>query len=371
MADITAGMVKELRERTQAGMMDCKKALTEAQGDMVLATEILAKKGLTKGQNAQSKIAAEGMVSAIVAADGRRAVAIEVNCQTDFVAKGEDFRGLVSTAATAALAHGTPDAATLTAVTVAGKTLGERAVELAGRSGEKHDIRRVALFEAADDAHLQAYIHHGAQLAVLVEVRAHAASDPRVAAFAEDVALQVASMHPRFLSTADVPAEMKAHQREIFSAQMDKEDAEAAAAPGEFIQRVQSLLTEQAAEEGRTIDNMDAAVAEHFKLSDKDRATLDGLKKAATKGATRAPVAREKILDGKVAKWLTEIVLLDQTSVRDNTKTIGRLQTELAAHVSGLHISRFVRYAVGEGIEKGPAKDFATEVAEMTGRAPA
>ena len=172
-------------------------------------------------------------------------------------------------------------------------------------------------------------------------------------------------MNPKYLDRSEVPESDIAKQREIFSALMDKEDAEAGAAPVDFLARVQSIITEVAAEEGRELGDMDAEVKAHFEKSEKDRATFEGFKKAAEKARGRAPAAKEKILDGKIAKWLTEIVLLDQNSVKENNTPISKVMANVAKEVAGTKIVRFVRFEVGEGIEKAAAKDFATEVAEM------
>ncbi len=129
------------------------------------------------------------------------------------------------------------------------------------------------------------------------------------------------------------------------------------------------MLQEAAQEEGRTIENLDAEVEKSLVENDKIRASLDGYRKAADKIKARPAATREKILDGKVAKWLNEVVLVDQLSVKESKKTIGQLQGDLAKLVAGTAIARFARYEVGEGIEKAPSKDFATEVAEMAAAA--
>lgn len=368
MAEVTAAMVKELRERTQAGMLDCKKALQEADGNMAKAVEILAKKGATKGAGKQAKIAAEGLVGAALSPDGRHGALVEVNCQTDFVARGDDFKKFVKAATDAALANHAGTVEALNALVVDGRSLGDYAIELSGRSGEKHAIRRVTHFETGHDGLLHTYVHMGSKIGVLVELRSGDPQNARVVEFADDIALQVASMNPLYLNRAEVPTELSAKQREIFSALMDKEDAEAVAAPEQFVESIRNRLGEWAREDGRELGDLDVELKEHLARSEKDAATLDGLKKTAEKARTRAPVAKEKILDGKVAKWTTEVALLEQTSIKDNKKTIGALLGELAKAVPGTSIHRFARYEVGEGIDKGPTKDFATEVAEMAGQ---
>ena len=364
MADITAAMVKELRARTEAGMSDCKNALVQAEGDMAKAVEVLQKMGKAKGAKAAGKIAAEGSVTARVA--NHVGVVVELNCQTDFVARGEEFKAALKDLAHAAIEHKPADAAVLEAVAFDGMTFKDRIENLTVRSGEKHAVRRVTVIEGGAGSHLHTYVHSNDRIAVLVQIDSSSPTHAKVIEFADDVCLQVASMNPRYLDKSEVPAADVAKQREIFSAQMDKEDAEAMAAPGDFLTRVQSIVTEVAAEEGRALGDMDAEVKAHFEKSEKDKATLEGFKKSAEKAKGRAPVAKEKILDGKVAKWLTEIVLLDQTSVKENNTPISKVLANVAKEVPGTTIARFVRYEVGEGIDRGVTKDFATEVAEMT-----
>ncbi len=369
MADITASMVKELRERTQAGMSDCKNALKESEGDMAKAVEILQKKGILKGQKAAGKIAAEGAVRAALSADGTLGVAVELNCQTDFVARGDDFKGLLHDLTAAALAHKTESAAALLALDSGGKTFADRIIEASARSGEKHDVRRVALFAAAPGALLHTYVHSNHRIAVLTELASSDPANPAVKEFAEDVVLQVASMSPQYLVRDDVPQEVVAKQREIFSAQMDQEDAAILAEPEAYLERVRLLVIERAQDEGTELADP-AAEAKRLVADDpKFKASLDGFLKAVEKVNARPAATREKILDGKVAKWLNEVVLLDQTSVKESSKTLAKIQAEVASRVPGTRVTRFVRYEVGEGIEKAPTKDFATEVAEMAAKA--
>ena len=369
MAEITAAMVKELRERTQAGMMDCKKALQEANGDMAAAAEILAKKGQVTAGRKADKVAAEGLVDARLSDDGRRGVLVELNCQTDFVAKGEDFKALLAKGSEAALAHQTSDAAALNAVAVGGKALQEHADELTARSGEKHAFRRAVHFDAGANSVLKTYIHHGSRIAVIVEVASSNPGDKRVAEFADDVALQVASMSPLYLVKTDVPADTVAKQREILSALMDKEDAEIIAEPDAFMKRVEVVVADRAQEEGRELADAAAEARKVVETEEKFQKNLTDFQKAAEKVRNRPAAQREKILDGKVAKWINEATLLEQLSVKESKKTIGQLQADLAKAVPGTAIVRFARYAVGEGVEKAPSKDFATEVAEMAAAA--
>lgn len=365
MADITAAMVKQLRDRTQAPMGKCKDALVRAAGDMDAAISIIEKE--IKGATAKpGKIAADGAVAAAVSSDGSVGAVVELNCQTDFVARGAEFKSLLKDLITAAIAHRASTVEALEAVVVDGVPFKERISEVTGRSGEKHSLRRVSLFETAPGAVLRTYVHSNDRIAVLVEVNATSIT-PEVTEFADDVTLQVASMSPRYLARADVDDAVVAKQRDLFSAQMDEEDAKVINEPAAFIERVKVLLAERARDEGTDAPaDLDAEAQKLVTEDEKFRTNLEGYHRDATKIQSRPAAVREKILEGKVSKWLTEIVLLDQTSVKESQKTIAQIQKSLG---NGAAVTRFVRYEVGEGIEKAPVKDFAQEVAEMAAAA--
>ncbi len=350
MADVTASMVKELRERTGAGMMDCKNALVETAGDMAKAVEAIQKKGLAKAVKAAGRVAADGAVGSAISPDRTHGVLVEVNCQTDFVARGDGFQGFVKTVAAQALANaklGSGDAAlaALEAMTVDGKTLREIADAHTAASGEKHAIRRVERYDAGANSVVATYIHHGARLGVLVEVASTQGNADAAKEFAEEIALQVASMSPRFVKRADVAATVVDKQREIVAAQLKTEGEEAQAAFDDFKKRV--------AEEGGEV-------------SDKVTAHLKDLEKKALAHQNRPEAGKQRILDGKLEKWFNEVVLDEQPSVKDSKKTIAQITKETPG---GLEIRRFARFELGEGIDRGPVKDFAQEVAEMTGGA--
>lgn len=343
MAEITAAMVKELRERTGAGMMDCKNALVEAQGDMAKATEILQKKGLARAAKAAGRIAADGMIVAAVSAGNDKGVLVEVNCQTDFVARGEDFRKFANLVARKALESGATDVTTLENVSVDGKTLRERADELTARSGEKHAIRRLTRFEVAGKGVVVPYIHHDARLGVLVEIASEEGNTEPVRELADEIALQIASMNPKYVRKEDVPAEVVAKQREIFAAQLQTEENEAVAELEEWKRRM--------AEEG----------GEHSEAVVK---RLQELEKRVNSLKSRPEAAKTKIIDGKVNKWLTEVSLIEQPSIKESNKTVGQILADFSAKHGKTEVRRFVRYELGEGIERPAAKDFATEVAQ-------
>lgn len=315
MAEFNATMIKELRERTQAGMSDCKNALVEAGGDMEKAVEVILKKGIVKAAARAGKVAAEGEVRTLVSPDGKRGTIIEVNCQTDFVARGDGFKDFV----TAVLGV----ASTLSAGTDLGaqkypgtdQTIDFTRQEMVAKSGENTVIRRWETVVAKGEGGLvHSYIHMGGKLGVLVEAyapTAAAAKDPEFVGFVDNCAMQIAAMSPTVVSRAQVAEGDVAKQKEIFLAQMHEE-------------------------------------------------------KAA--GTLKAPEASwPKIVDGKVEKWLTEVTLLGQDSVTTPGSTVEKLRQELGKKLGGeVRLATFARYGVGEGIVK-QTDDLAAEVAKMTG----
>jgi len=281
--EVKPALVKELRERTGAGMMDCKRALVEAGGDLDQAVEILRKAGQAKADKKASRVAADGTV--LIKSEGNRHVIIEVNSETDFVAKDENFRRFAEQAADAALAGRPADVAALMATQVDGRPLEERRQELVAKVGENISVRRFALLEAQGT--VGAYSHMG-RIGAIVEL------DGGTPELARDIAMQVAAAAPRYVSADDVPADELAKEREI--------------------------LTAQAAQEGKP------------------------------------PEIVAKMVEGRLRKHLDEITLLGQPFVKDPDTSVEKLLKG-----AGARVVRFVRYEVGEGIEKEKS-DFAAEV---------
>ena len=204
---ITADTVKQLRERTGAGMMECKRALVETNGDLDAAAELMRKQGLAKADKKAARVAAEGILALEKSADGRSAAMVEVNCETDFVAREPEFQGFCADVAKVALASRPASVEALAASALpAGGSVDERRRALVAKIGENISVRRIAMLESAD--HLGAY-RHGTRIGALVAV---AGGD---AALAHDLAMHVAATNPAFLSVADVPAEVVAKEREI------------------------------------------------------------------------------------------------------------------------------------------------------------
>jgi elongation factor Ts len=210
MAEITAGMVKELREKTDAPMMECKKALAEANGDMAKAEEILRIKLGNRASKAAARVAAEGVVAAYIAGDGKNGALVEVNCETDFVAKNEDFLGFAAALAELAAVQRPADVDALSRLPLKGTTVEESRKALIGKIGENMTIRRFA--RMTTQGRLASYIHGGARIGVLVDV---AGGDD---ALARDIAMHIAASKPVALSVKNVPAELVEKERSIAAA---------------------------------------------------------------------------------------------------------------------------------------------------------
>lgn len=311
MTAISTQAIRELRERTQAGMSDCKSALTEAEGDMEKAVEIILKKGLAKSAKRASAVATEGEVRAALSADKRAGSIVEVNIQTDFAARSDGFQQFV--ADVLALAEKTPKGADLAAQPLAGKTVGEVATELTGKIGEKIAVRRWDRLEVAAGKQglVTTYNHLGGKIGVVLLLEtesAAAAAHAETAKFAEETAMQIAAMNPLVVRRDEVSADQIAKQKDIFTGQL-REDPK-----------------------------------------------------------PKPEASWPKIVEGKLTKWYSEICLLEQESVVTPGQTVEKL-AEAAGKAAGsaIRVAGFVRYERGEGIEKAATGDFAAEVAAMAG----
>jgi elongation factor Ts len=212
---ITADAVKQLRERTGAGMMECKKALVETKGDLDAAAELMRKQGVAKADKKATRVAAEGVVVVAKSADARTAAMVEVNCETDFVAREQDFRGFAQAVAASVLESRPADLAALAEAKLpSGQSVDLRRRELVAKIGENISVRRFALASSAD--HLGAYLH-GTRIAALVAIKGGTQQ------LAHDLAMHVAASSPRYLSQADVPAEVVAKERSILTEQAQSE----------------------------------------------------------------------------------------------------------------------------------------------------
>ncbi|MCD8015080.1 MAG: translation elongation factor Ts [Lachnospiraceae bacterium] len=307
---VTAGMVKELREMTGAGMMDCKKALTATDADMDKAVEWLREKGLATAQKKAGRIAAEGLAKVLVSEDGKSAVAVEVNSETDFVAKNEKFQGYVAQVAEQAMETKAADIEAFLAEPWkfdTTKTVNEALAGQIAVIGENMNIRRFAKVKE-DDGFIASYTHMGGKIGVLVDVVTDVVND-EIKEMAKNVAMQVAALKPLYTSDAEVSADYIEHEKEILLAQIKNDPKE----------------------------------------SQKPEKVIMG------------------IIQGRVKKELKEICLLDQIYVKaeDGKQSVGQYVAQVAkANGANITIKGFVRYETGEGIEK-KQEDFAAEVAKQ------
>ena len=356
---ITASMVKELRELTGAGMMDCKKALNETDGDMDAAVEVLRKSGAAKAVKKQSRIAAEGITR--VAVDGNTAVVVEVNSETDFVAKNETFQEFVQTVADTALAselNGGANGEDIEAL-LAINGLSELLVEKTSTIGEKLSVRR---FSKLSGDVVASYIHGGGRIGVLVA--GNGASDDAAKEALSNIARQVAAMNPQYVSRAEISEEELAKIKDIT---VDSALNDATTLPKPILQK----LLDKAMAGVWSAEDV-AAFNEHKSnmnfvwnfMSDTAKAQLAELA-MADKEAIVAEKMFSGLVEGRISKQLKEICLLDQVYVKaeDGKQTVAQYLTSVNKELS---IAKVVRFEVGEGMEK-KNEDFAAEVAAQLG----
>ena len=294
---VTAALVKELRERTGAGMMDCKKALVETDGDIEKAIDYLREKGIMKAQKKAGRIAAEGLVRVAFGEGNKTASIVEVNSETDFVAKNEEFIEFVEDLAKEVLAKGNMPMEQFMAEPFGEGTVQETLTAKVAKIGENMSIRRI---EKASGDVVTSYIHGGGRIGVIVGIKTDAAAD-EIAAVGKDVAMQVASMNPKFVNEDGVDPE--------------------------YLENEKKILTEQVLNEGKK------------------------------------PEMVERIVAGKIKKELKEVCLLDQPFVKDGDVSVQQYVANAAKEIGkDMEVVSMIRYEVGEGIEK-KEDDFAAEVA--------
>jgi len=357
---ITAGMVKDLREMTGAGMMDCKKALTETNGDMDAAVEYLRKNGQAKAEKKASRIAAEGIARAAI--NGTTGVVVEVNSETDFVAKNEVFQEFVQSVADQALAsslNGGKDGEDIEAL-LGENNLKETLVEKTATIGEKLSIRR---FQKISGDAVVSYIHGGGRIGVLVA--GTGAADDAVREALSNVAMQVAAMNPTYICRADISDAEIAKLKEIT---IDAAINDPFTLPKQLLQK----LIDKAIS-GNVWSAEDIAIYEEKKsnmnylpnfLSDAAKAQLAGIG-MEDKDAIVADKIFSGLVEGRISKQLKEISLMDQVYVKaeDGKQSV---QKYLESVNKDLKIAKFVRFEVGEGMEK-KQENFAAEVAAQLG----
>lgn len=300
----TAKDVKELREKTGAGMMDCKKALTESNGDLEAAIDFLRKKGLAAAAKKASRVAAEGLIGAAV--EGNVGVLVEVNCETDFVAKNEEFKTFVTDLSNHLLSSSAADITALGAEKLGGTTIQEKVQELTLKIGEKIDVRRFTKRTLSSEGKLGSYVHTG-KIGVLVEVETDSNEAAKKAEFTElvnDLCLHVAAADPKFLEASQIDEDFKKREASVYEAQLK--------------------------EQGKP-ENM-----------------------------------IPNIIKGKLNKLASEVCLLDQKFVKNPDLSITKLLKEVEGKIDAkVTVKGFSRINLGEGIEKRE-DNLADEVAKLT-----
>lgn len=285
---ITASLVKELRERTGSGMMECKKALVECDGDIEAAAELMRKSGAAKADKKAGRVAADGAIKVGVSDDGKLAAILEINSETDFVAKDDNFKSFADQVLAAVMSEKPVSVEALSALPLAnGQSVEEARQELIGKVGENIQVRRFEVIES--DQTIASYLH-GARIGVLVEASVDAD-------MSRDIAMHVAAVNPQFVNESAVPSE--------------------------FVEKEKAILIAQAESSGKPMEII------------------------------------EKMIQGRLKKFLAEVTLMGQPFVKDPDQTIEQLVSK-----AGGNVSRFIRYEVGEGIEK-KVEDFAAEVASQ------
>ncbi|MDM8532475.1 translation elongation factor Ts [Anaerolineales bacterium HSG25] len=281
---ISTADIKVLRQSTGAGVLDCKKALQETDGDIDAAIEFLRKKGLAAAAKKASREANDGLVSASITDDGKTGVLIEVNCETDFVARTDNFKAFVDELVQLVINNSDLTNVEALLATVSpidsSKTVNDYLQEVIAKLGENMIIRRVARYDLNSDGLLDSYIHMGGRVGVLVE--AGGSSDEQASQIVHDIALQIAAVSPQYVTTDEIPAEAIEAEKEIYRAQLAND---------------------------KKPDNI-----------------------------------KERIIEGKLKKWYSEVALVEQEFVKESKMTIDKL---LKSHSNGLTVRRFTRFELG------------------------
>jgi elongation factor Ts len=306
--EITASLVKELREKSGAGMMDAKKALVEAEGDMEKASEILRQKGIATAEKKSGRTAAEGQVAALISSDRKTGVLVEVNCETDFVGKGDAFIAMVNEVAQQILAKAPADVPSLLSqpsVAMPGHSVQEYVTDKIAAIKENLSVRRFVRYECAGNGAVHSYIHTGGKVGVLVELKAGKADTANQESFKQlikDISMQIASAAPEFVDRNGIDPAVIAEETRV---EMGKEDL-----------------------------------------------------------ASKPEDIRRKIVEGRVSKLMGQRCLIEQPFVKDPSQSVDDVIKARAAELGDTEVEvvRFTRYALGEGIEKKEA-NFAEEVA--------
>jgi len=354
MANFGPKDIKKLREMTDAGMMDCKKALTEADGDMDKAVAWLRDQGMGAAAKKAGKVAAEGAIG--VKVEGKKAVIVEINSQTDFVAQNDKFLAVMSDVVNHAFDNSISDAEAINASTINGEPFAEYLSQQIATIGEKLVVRRAALINGDENTAVNGYVHSNAQNGVIIEAKCDsAATAEAMTAALKDVAMHAAAMSPTTLSFKDFDASYVADETKGRIVAIEKENEE--------LRRL-----------GKTEKNIPQYIS-MSQLTESVMAEAEAALKAELAAEGKPEKIWDRILPGKIARFISdnttldqEQCLLDQNFVMDDSKTVAEYIADKAKAAGGTaEITSFTRLEVGEGIEVAE-EDFAAEVAAQMGK---
>lgn len=350
MADITAAMVKELREKTGAGMMDCKKALTESAGDFGKAEEWLRKKGVASAAKKGDRVAAEGLIALETSDDGTLAALIEVNAETDFVARNADFVKLTKDLVAHVAKHNPADLEAMLGQSFQGKTVHDAVTEKVATIGEKITVRRFSRLQVESGGQVGSYLHSNSRVGALVEVLG--SSGPEARALASELAMQVTAMRPPWVTREQVPADVVEREKSLYRDELQN--------------TWRFTITDGPARTG--ILRSEDAEKVMLEISGKlEKVPLSQIVKREQ--ITKPENMWEKIIGGKLERFFSENCLIDQVWVKDDKLKIRDVVADHGRKAgASLSVGRVVRLEVGEGIEK-KKDDLAAEVAKTLGQA--
>lgn len=355
MAEITAQLVKQLREMTDAGMMDCKKALVETDGDIEKAVEYLREKGLSKAAKKADRVASEGVVSVEVASDFSKASLLEINSETDFVAKNEQFKELVAKTSKLVHDHALSSTETLHTVSVDGMEFGEYLQQNIAKIGENIVVRRIVTLETKGGAIVNGYVHSNGRVGVLIGIKfGKESSKSACVELARNLCMHAAAMKPQVLSYEELDPEFITKEKVALIAELEKENEELKRL-GKPLHRIPEYISRSELTPS-VLKNQEQKLREELKAQGKPEAIWD------------------KIIPGQLERFIADSTLIDQRLtllgqfyVMDDKKTIAQVLEAKGKELDdNIEIVDYVRFELGEGIEK-KACNFAEEVAAQLG----
>lgn len=350
MSEITAQLVKQLREMTDAGMMDCKKALVEVQGDLQKAVEYLREKGLSKAAKKADRVAAEGAISVKVASDFSQACMIEVNSETDFVAKNDGFKDLVAKTSELVFAHNISEVSALESLHIENQSFDEYLKTQIAKIGENIVVRKTCNIKANQGTIVNGYVHSNGRVGVIIALKGSQTNAPKLAELARNLCMHAAAMKPVYIDYSGFSAEFLDKERVAMIAEVEKENEE--------LKRL-----------GKPLKNVPKYISRaqltQSVLAEQEQILKDELKKQG-----KPEAIWDKIIPGQLERFIADNTLIDQRLtllgqffVMDDKKTIAQVLAEKSEEWNDtIEVAEYVRFELGEGIEK-KAEDFAAEVA--------